>query len=425
MNTVKRGSLTKYLIGSMVFSLIFIVIVASHASTTAETSKSTTTEEELYQKCKSAYTAKDIDSTNKYIKDFLSQYPQSKYIAEVSYIQASLQSDVNNVIGMYKEIISKYPNSKWVGKANFQLGQCYYLLEKYNEAAECYREVVVRFADDESYWQARYWRCKSLLAKGDCDGAIYALNSIRDSGNKEIGSDAILLSLGECYLAKKDYEKAESIIRSLTDNMLDSKWLPSAYLLLANSLQNLGKSEEAKASYQKVIENYPQSLEANQAKKQLGFPDLIKQDQPKAEKKVSPQLESLFLKASKDQQPSRTQAQTDSPSFKVEWKNDNETKSVTAKPKEGPKKDTKISIAKSESYFSVQVGAFSKKTSAEAMTKQLKKKYDVEIVSPAPGKKSLYKVWVGKFKTRDEAMKTAQKLSREEKLDNTIIVSSE
>ena len=414
MVTAKRE--ISFLVGTMTFLLIFMLIEASYASTD---SNKLTAEEDLYQKCKSAYTAKDIDSTNKYIKDFLSQYPQSKYIAEVSYIQASLQSDVNNAIGMYKEIISKYPNSKWAGKANFQLGQCYYLLEKYNEAAECYREVVVRFADDESYWQARYWRCKSLLAKGDCDGAIYALNSIRDSG--KIGSDAILLSLGECYLAKKDYEKAESIIRSLTDNMLDSKWLPSAYLLLANSLQNLGKSEEAKASYQKVIENYPQSLEANQAKKQLGFPDLIKQDQPKAEKKVSPQLESSFLKASKDQQPSRTQAQTDSPPFKVEWKNDNETKSVDVK----PQKDTKISIAKSESYFSVQVGAFSKKTSAEAMTKQLKKKYDVEIVSPAPGEKSLYKVWVGKFKTRDEAMKTAQKLSREEKLDNTIIVSSE
>ena len=439
MVTAKRGILFLLAIFIIFMSVSVLPLLggtrmASYALTTTESNK-ITAEEELYQKCKSAYTTKDIDSGNKLIKDFLSQYPQSNYIAELSFVQASIQSDVNKAIGNYKEIIAKYPNSKWAGKANFQLGQCYYLLRKYNESAEFYREVVIRFSDDESYWQARYWRCKSLLAKGDYDGAINALNSLKENGNKEIGNDTILLSLGECYFAKKEYDKAEGTFRSLIDAIPDSKWLPSAYFLLANSLVNLGKPEEAKTFYQKVIESYPQSVEAKQAKKQLESPD--KQIQSKTEKKVSPQLESQFLKASKEQKAPRTQVQANPlsfrrvteeqtpPPFKIQWKNDEEKKTLETKPKEEPKSDPKTTnTANSGQYFSVQVGAFSTKASAEAIIEQLKKKYTVDVIQITSGGKSVYKVWVGKFKTRDEAVKITQKLNNEEKISKTIIVSS-
>ncbi|MDQ1318029.1 MAG: hypothetical protein QG588_1685 [Candidatus Poribacteria bacterium] len=418
MVTKKRGILFL-----LAIFIIFMSAMAFNASTATESNK-ITAEDELYQKCKFAYTTKDIDSANKLIKDFLSQYPQSNYIAELSFIQASLQPDVNNAISMYKEIILKYPNSKWAGKANFQLGQNYYLLRKYNESAEFYREVVVHFPDDESYWQSRYWRCKSLLAKGDYDGAINALNSLKESGNKEIGNDAILLSLGECYFAKKEYDKAEGTFLSLIDAIPDSKWLPSAYFLLANSLVNLGKLEEAKTFYQKVIESYPQSVEAKQAKKQLESPD--KQAQAKTEKKVFPQLESQFLKASKEQKvPLQVQANPTPPPFKIQWKNDEEKKILETKPKEEPKSDPKTTnTANSESYFSVQVGAFSTKASAEVIIGQLKKKYTVDVIQITSGGKSVYKVWVGKFKTRDEAVKITQKLNNEDKISKTIIVSS-
>jgi len=419
MVTAKRGILFL-----LAIFIIFMSAIASYALTTTESNK-ITVEDELYQKCKFAYTTKYIDSANKLIKDFLSQYPQSNYISELSFIQASLQPDVNNAISMYKEIILKYPNSKWAGKSNFQLGQNYYLLGKYNESAEFYREVVVRFPDDESYWQSRYWRCKSLLAKGDYDGAINALNSLKESGNKEIGNDALLLSLGECYFAKKEYDKAEGTFRSLIDAIPDSKWLPSAYFLIANSLVNLGKPEEAKTFYQKVIESYPQSVEAKQAKKQLESPD--KQVQAKTEKKVSPQLESQFLKASKEQKAPRTQVQANPtpPPFKIQWKNDEEKKTLETKPKEEPKSDPKTTnTANSGQYFSVQVGAFSTKASAEAIIEQLKKKYTLDVIQITSGGKSIYKVWVGKFKTRDEAVKITQKLNNEEKISKTIIVSS-
>ncbi len=55
---------------------------------------------------------------------------------------------------------------------------------------------------------------------------------------------------------------------------------------------------------------------------------------------------------------------------------------------------------------------------------QLKKKYTVDVIQITSGGKSIYKVRVGKFKTRDEAMKITQKLNNEDKISKTIIVSS-
>ncbi|MDQ1328611.1 MAG: hypothetical protein QG641_1896, partial [Candidatus Poribacteria bacterium] len=161
-----------------------------------------------------------------------------------------------------------------------------------------------------------------------------------------------------------------------------------------------------------------------QAKKQLESPD--KQAQAKTEKKVFPQLESQFLKASKEQKvPLQVQANPTPPPFKIQWKNDEEKKILETKPKEEPKSDPKTTnTANSESYFSVQVGAFSTKASAEVIIGQLKKKYTVDVIQITSGGKSVYKVWVGKFKTRDEAVKITQKLNNEDKISKTIIVSS-
>ncbi|MEK7400400.1 MAG: tetratricopeptide repeat protein [Candidatus Poribacteria bacterium] len=413
----------------MTISIIVYSSVAEDSNVLTNISK----EDGLYQKCKSAYIAKDNAVANQSIKEFLNQYPQSNYLAEISFMQAGVQSDANSAIGIYKDVISKYSNAKWAGKSNFQLAQLYYLQGKYNESYECYREVVVRFPDDESYWQARYWRCKSLLAKGDYDSAIYALNSLKEIGNKSIEPDAILLSLGECYMAKKEYDKAEVIFKSFIDSYPESKWLPSANFLLASSFQSQGKSDEARAIYRRIIEGYPQSIEAKQAKRQLDSPVTLNQIS-NDKTKISPQLETPFLKTSitpsnpKNPSIQQTNAQVKpssqdtAPPFQFQWKAD-ETSKQTPKSKSP---DKTVSTSKSESSFSIQVGAFSKKATAQALVNRLeKKKYTAEMVSPKSGGSSLYKVRVVGFKTRDEATKASQKISAEEKIEKIIVLSPE
>jgi len=411
---------------NMIFLFLNIVaiLIIAYSSIAEEKDLNISKEDELFQKCKTSYTNKNFAETGQLIKDFLSQYPQSNYLTEILFIQAGIQTDVNTAIKMYKDIIQKYPDTKWAGRSNFQLAQIYYLQGKYNESAECYREVIVRYPDDESYWQARYWRCKSLMAKGDYDSAIYALNSLKEIGNKNIEPDAILLSLGECYMAKKEYDKAEVTFKFLIDNYPESKWLPASYFLLAGCFQNQGKTDEARAMYRRITESYPQSIEAKQAKKQLDSPMPIQISQI-SDKKASPQLETPFLKASNvtttpqntNQQQVKSSFQDSKPPFQFQWKSEE----VSDQPQKVSIPEKTIGTSDQKSTFSIQVGAFSRKDVAKALADRLEKKnYKVEIVF-----ETFYKVRVVGFKTRDEAVRASNKLVAEEKMERAIIIPPE
>ncbi|VAX28885.1 hypothetical protein MNBD_NITROSPIRAE03-1511 [hydrothermal vent metagenome] len=72
-------------------------------------------------------------------------------------------------------------------------------------------------------------------------------------------------------------------------------------------------------------------------------------------------------------------------------------------------------------YYTIQVGAFRNKQQAEKLKNQLKRKgYSVKTVS-AGGKRSLYRVWVGRFKARKSAETAAIKLTRTEKLKTLVL----
>lgn len=331
-----------------------------------------TTDEELYRQCKLTYTEGKFDDASQHVKQFLSLYPESDHAGEILSMQAFLQSDIDTAMKMYRLIIEKFPNSKWAAKAHFQLGQCCYLQGRYDEALDHYGTIIVYYSEDEVYWPALYWKCKGLITKGDCGKAVAVLHFLKDSSSAEIGKDMILMSLGNCYLCMRDYQRAADSYRSLIEAIPDSRRIPSAYLLLARSLQNLGESEEAKKLYQKVIEDYGQSIESQQAQKCLSSSPLAL--------------------------PKRVEARH-------------------AKPETSRTLGKDASYAQKASYFSIQIGAFSRRRNAENLANRLRKKgYSVSIVSPSPGKSSLYKVRVGRFKTRSAALKAAKRLSKNERL---------
>jgi TolA-binding protein len=331
----------------------------------AEGDVASTTEEGLYQQCKSAYTAGKYTDASRYIGKFLSRYPESDHAGEMLFMQAFLQPAVDASIEKHLLITRKYPNSKWAGEAHFQLGQCHYLQGKYDEALDHYGKIIVSYSENETYWPALYWKCKSLMAKGDYEKAITTLCFLEDSSSTEIGKDMLLMSLGNCYFGMQDYQDAATSYRSLIKSMPHSNWVGSAYLLLAKSLQNLGKLEEAKKSYQKVINDYHQSIEAQQAQRCL---------------------DSLSLA---------------------------DSKAAGA---------TDASPTQTTSYFTIQVGAFSKKPNADSLAERLRRKgYSVNIARPIPGKSRLYRVRIGKFKTKSAASNAARRLSKSEKLDAEVV----
>jgi TolA-binding protein len=355
--------------------VICILILASPAYFCASAENTTPTEEDLYQQCRELFSKGSFTETDGCIAKFRSTYPESKHDGEMLFMQAFLQPAIDTSIEMYQALIGKYSSSEWAARSHFQIGQCYYLQGEYDKALDHYGKIIVSYPEHEVYWPARYWKCRSLIAKGDYEEAMKALRSLDESAAERIGRDIILMAVGNCYLGMKDYERAEATYRSLIESIPDSQRIPSAHLLLAKSLQNQGELEEAKEIYQKVIKGYRQSIEAQQAQRYL---DALSPTQPEATK-AKPTVP-------------RTTTETQKPA------------------------------AKPASYFTIQIGAFSIKRNADNLANRLTRKgYSVSVIPPVSGKSRLYKVVIGKYKTKNGALKAAQRIGRNEKLDTAVI----
>jgi cell division septation protein DedD len=188
--------------------------------------------------------------------------------------------------------------------------------------------------------------------------------------------------------------------------MPDSQRISSAYLLLGQTLQSLSRFEEAKGYYQRIIDGYPQSIEAEQAKK---YSDSLPLNQPKPEKADKTIFKPLETK------PTHTE---------VAAEESTKSKSVERAKPDDVSKSEKSSDEKVP-YFSIQVGAFSSKRNAEKLADRLRGKgYSVYIIVSSSDKKTLHKVRVGKFKNRNSAWKTERKLKRKEKLPTDVIYES-
>lgn len=79
-------------------------------------------------------------------------------------------------------------------------------------------------------------------------------------------------------------------------------------------------------------------------------------------------------------------------------------------------KEVKSKPVRRESYFSIQVGAFSAYENAKNYSAKFAKiGYPTEILTTVKGNKNLYRVRVGRFKNRARAAKVMKKLERQEK----------
>lgn len=75
--------------------------------------------------------------------------------------------------------------------------------------------------------------------------------------------------IGECYYSLEKYPEAIEKFMVLFNSFKSSPKLSSALYKLGRSHQETGKKEDAKNAYQKIIDDYPETLEAKQAKERL------------------------------------------------------------------------------------------------------------------------------------------------------------
>jgi cell division protein FtsN len=95
---------------------------------------------------------------------------------------------------------------------------------------------------------------------------------------------------------------------------------------------------------------------------------------------------------------------------------------LPAKPEQKPAVTVRTKPVKRESYYSIQVGAFSEYANAKKYSAKFADLgYPTEILTTVQRNKNLYRVRVGRFKNRPQAVKVLKKLERMEKKKFAVI----
>lgn len=112
------------------------------------------------------------------------------------------------------------------------IAYCYYELGKYDESIKTLKELNNQFSDQQIISLSYYKMAMAYVKKGDMENALNCLKSLSSIKNSPL-QDVALMESGKI-------------------------------------LEHTGKKEEAKSKYKELINNFPKSALANEAKVRLG-----------------------------------------------------------------------------------------------------------------------------------------------------------
>ena len=160
----------------------------------------------------------------------------SKYHADLTYaaealyrsglVYAEQLSTPNEAIQSYKKVIETHPNTLQAMMANFQLGELYRSLHRYNEALQAY-ETTIGYPERDRYLAGGY---------------------------KDSFADRAQFRIGRVHYDDRRYSEARFTFEEFIQNRTQSPRLAAAYIYLAAVCENQGEPAQAAYFYERVEE---------------------------------------------------------------------------------------------------------------------------------------------------------------------------
>lgn len=217
--------------------------------------------EVLFEKGKALIAKKKWDQGRKYLNYVFETYPNETVGREAlllvadSYFQQKSAASYTEARYRYRDYLNRYPGAPNRDYARYQFAFCYDKEHESpdrdqtatREAIEQYRALIREFPDSGYSGAARerIRRLTDLLAEHD-------------------------FGVGYFYLRKGSTAAALSRFVQVEQRFPDYGSRDKLYFYQAQALSRLGRSGEALAYYNRVLEEFPQSEYARKARKQIG-----------------------------------------------------------------------------------------------------------------------------------------------------------
>lgn len=166
-------------------------------------------------------------------------------------------------IQILNELLNTYPESYWVANAQFFLGECYSIQQRWNEAAQAYAAYLhLRPGFLDAYVQEL--RGDALFASGSFADAIQAYQASADAPQL---TDPVQthIKIAKTYAAMGDHENAIRKLLAIYEATSNDYVKATVNLLAGQSYLALGLPEQAYARFQDSVNNFPRSYDSYSA----------------------------------------------------------------------------------------------------------------------------------------------------------------
>ena len=269
--------------------------------------------------------------------------------------EKAMSAQNEEMISKLKQLSENYSDSLYGQKAMLELGKIYLLQRDYPKAISELKKIYLSQISEKEFWLA-----KAYLQAGENRNAIIsAQNSISDSDDFSKIEECFFI-IGEAYIQDSLFAKALNTLETLRTSKYIENNIPLLHYKIGFCYENLGKTEAAIRSYEKLAKEFPYTEYSYLAQDRIY--DLRKGNEISEPVQTTPKFAENKPKQKKD--------------------------------KYFP--ETKISLGEYKTYL--QVGAFSSNANAEKSKKKINKLgFETIIFSKMKNGKKLFIVAAGPF----------------------------
>ena len=357
----------------------------------------------LFEKAQKLFDQKNYQESKDILNQLVAKHPMEDFIPKARLLLANLQEDFSISIAQFKDLAAEYNARPEGEEAQKDLGARYYLADKYEDAAQSYKEFIDNYPKSASLPEIHYWYASSLLALDANKEAAEEFKKGLEGAKDSSWAPKSLLGMGTAYYKMKKYSDARNQYLRILDQYHLYDELNLVYLRLGQTYEAEKKWKEAHAAYQTLIDQYPKSFEVEEARGRLRDLESQHADLPHAVEAVAPTPTATVVAALAQPTPTVVAIEP-APAANSE----NTPSEMVSKP------------------FQVQVGVYSKKFNVEKTRKLIQKAgYSSYVVTVQQEgvPYTYYKVRVGHFADRVSAEKVAKALIRKTK-EKAIVIEN-
>jgi TolA-binding protein len=358
----------------------------------------------LFEKAKTLFDEKNYKECKEILTPLVAQHPMDDFIPQARLLLAKVQEDFELSAAQLKEVAEEYDDKPEGIEAQKELGDRYYLADKYDDAIDAYAEYIDRYEKSPMAVEVHYWLACSYSAADKNKEAIEEYKKVMDKGEKTTWAPKALLGMGNAYFKMKKYSDAENQYLRVLDKYATYEELNLVYLKLGETYELEKKWKQAYAAYQTLVFHFPKAMEVDEAQTRMA-------ELAKSQKEVEPFVTVLPT-------PVFTAVVAVTPSV-VSTPGVEAASTITAvqpTPEEAEQEVTADQPVLKSTPFHVQVGVYTLKANVLKAQKAIQKAgYQSYVVMIKRDTYTVYKVRVGHFVSRSAALKIASVLSKKTK----------